>query len=202
MQHRPHHHQHLLLLLTLLTLLTSLSLATSHPSPSPSLPDFFFPSPGHSSSSSNYIPPVCRFASPHQLPNPTALLTNATLRSQFVQSLLYWEGRFLQPSPCTSSCCHFRPPSEAVGPAYIGLHEPTMMTMDGHRLSIPSGLPLDGGAHMFTASSKESCTSHCSLSHYPPHPLPHSPHCCYHRTVAGTIGRRCWRWLYDSWRSR
>ena len=31
-----------------------------------------------------------------------------------------------------------------------------MVTMDGHRLSIPSGLPLDGGAHMFTAASKES----------------------------------------------
>ena len=137
------------LLIILLSLVTSVASSAPLPS-SPHLPDFLT-----ASLAANFTPPVCRFASPHNLPDPTALLTNSTLRAQFVQSLLYWEGQFLQPSPCNTSCCHFEPPTEGVA-SYIGLHEPTMVTMDGHRLSIPSGTPLDGGAHMFTASSKES----------------------------------------------
>ena len=141
-----------LLLILHLSLFTSLTHSTPFPPPTSHLPDFFTPLP-----TTNFTPPVCRFASPTHLPNPAALLTNTTLRTSFIHSLLYWEAQFLQHSPCLTSCCHFTAPSLAGGvESYIGLHTPTMVTMDGHRLSIPSGLPLDGGAHMFTASSKES----------------------------------------------
>ena len=152
--------------LTLLSILTFAPLLVSFTrsstplplSPAP-LPDFFSAPPPPAS---NFTPPVCRFASPRLLPNPSDLLSNASLRFDFVRSLLYWEAHFLQTAPCAAaSCCHFEPPASAAQPAYVGLHLPTMVTMDGHRLSIPSGLPLDGGAHMFTAASKESL--HVSL---------------------------------------
>ena len=117
----------------------------SSPSPSPSSAFPYLPSTLSLSSVSapSFTPSPCRYAS---LFPPSALLINATLRAQFLLDLLYWEGHFLHPTPCGP----FQSPS-----SYVGLHNVTGVTLDGHRLAVDTGLPI-GDPHPFTAASKES----------------------------------------------
>ena len=117
----------------------------SSPSPSPSSAFLYLPSTLSLSSVSapSFTPSPCRYAS---LFPPSALLINATLRAQFLLDLLYWEGHFLHPTPCGP----FQSPS-----SYVGLHNVTGVTLDGHRLAVDTGLPI-GDPHPFTAASKES----------------------------------------------
>lgn len=93
-------------------------------------------------------PPVCAFA---PLFPPAALVANRTLADQFVDAVVYWEAQFLQPSPCSYADTG----AGTSDTVHVGLHTPTGMTLDGHRLAVATGTPLAGGAHLFTASSKE-----------------------------------------------
>jgi hypothetical protein len=89
--------------------------------------------------------PVCRFAVNYE---NNDLLNNVTKQQEFIKSVVYWEGQFIQPFPCQSN----NPSLNTTG-----YDNSTGMTLDGHRLTVENGLPLsaEGSAHLFTASSKE-----------------------------------------------
>ena len=142
------------LVLILLVRLPSSSSSSSTPTPTPthitSSPSSSSASPWlplnlslSSVSSPAFTPSPCRYAS---LYPPSSLLTNATVRTQFLLDMLYWEGQFLHPNPCGP----FRSPA-----SYVGLHNLTAVSLDGHRLAVDTGLPV-GDPHPFTAASKES----------------------------------------------
>jgi hypothetical protein len=74
----------------------------------------------------------CRFA---PLFDGTSLFNNPAQQAEFAQVVAGWEGQFAQPNPCAAEG----------EDSSVGYHAKTGMTLDGHRLSIETGQPLEGG---------------------------------------------------------
>jgi len=84
--------------------------------------------------------PSCRFANEY---TQEQLVANVTARSQYYESIMYWEGKFMQDG--------------------VGFNLASGITYDGHPLNFTTGELYDT-PHLFSASSKE-CIQVAILAH-------------------------------------